>query len=78
LAKIHVPAGRLFNPALAEWCELRGSLAAAVAVANAAAARSESRGAHQREDFPDTNPAWARSQRITMVADGALIVGSPR
>jgi len=78
LAKIHVPAGRQFNPALAEWFELRGSLAAAVAVAYAAAARSESRGAHQREDFPDTNPAWARSQRITMVADGALIVGSPR
>ena len=71
---VTVPAGRQFNAALAEWFELRGSVIAAQTVACAAAARCESRGAHQREDFPDTDPAWARSQRIAMTRDGALIV----
>jgi succinate dehydrogenase / fumarate reductase flavoprotein subunit len=74
LPNVAVPAGRQFNAALAEWFELRGSLAAAAAVAHAAAARIESRGAHQREDFPETDPAWARSQRLSMSADGELTI----
>jgi succinate dehydrogenase/fumarate reductase flavoprotein subunit len=36
--------------------------------------RNESRGAHQRDDFPGTDPAWARSQRLSMTSDGTLIV----
>jgi succinate dehydrogenase / fumarate reductase, flavoprotein subunit len=78
LPHVAVPAGRRFNAALAEWFELRGSLAAAAAVVHAAAARTESRGAHQREDFPETDPAWSRSQRVTMTADGVLVVEAPR
>jgi succinate dehydrogenase/fumarate reductase flavoprotein subunit len=78
LPKLSLPAGRRFNPALAEWFELRGSLIAASAVAHAAAARIESRGAHQREDYPDSNPAWARSQRVTMTAEGRVTLGSPQ
>jgi succinate dehydrogenase/fumarate reductase flavoprotein subunit len=73
LPDVAVPAGRQLNAALAEWFELRGSVVAAQAVAHAAAVRCESRGAHQREDFPDTDLAWARSQRIAMTSDGALI-----
>jgi succinate dehydrogenase/fumarate reductase flavoprotein subunit len=78
LQNVIVPPGRRFNAALAEWFELRGSLIAASAVASAAAARTESRGAHQREDFPDTDPGWTRSQRVTMTADGALAIGAER
>ena len=74
LQNVTVPAGRQFNAALAEWFELRASLIAASAVAHAAAARTESRGAHQREDFPDTDLGWARSQRVAMTADGALTI----
>src|SRR5205823_13726544 len=53
--------GLVFNPTLADWFELRASLIAAEAVARAALKREESRGAHQREDFPETDRAWARS-----------------
>ena len=74
LPQVAVPAGRQFNAALAEWFELRGSVVAAQAVVRAAAVRTESRGAHQRDDFPDTDPAWARSQRIALTADGAIVV----
>jgi succinate dehydrogenase/fumarate reductase flavoprotein subunit len=78
LPEVAVPSGRQFNAALAEWFELRGSLVAAEAVARAAAARTESRGAHQRDDFPDIDPAWAYSQRLAMTGDGALIVDTRR
>ncbi|MBV9151680.1 MAG: hypothetical protein JO204_07885, partial [Alphaproteobacteria bacterium] len=78
LPEASVPAGRQFNSALAEWFELRGSLIAASAVAQAGAARRESRGAHQREDFPDSDPERTHSQRVTMGCDGTLAVEARR
>ncbi|HEX3536633.1 MAG TPA: FAD-binding protein [Stellaceae bacterium] len=74
LAEFAVAPGRRANPTLADWFELRASLGAAEAVVRAALARQESRGAHQRTDFPDTDPAWARNQRIRMTAAGAVAV----
>jgi succinate dehydrogenase/fumarate reductase flavoprotein subunit len=74
LPQVAVPAGQQFNAALAEWFELRGSVVAAQAVAHAAAARTESRGAHQRDDFPESDPGWARSQQVVMASGGALVV----
>src|SRR5439155_24234266 len=71
LGEVAVAPGRQCNPTLADWFELRASLVAADAVAHAALAREESRGAHQREDFPLTDPAWAHSQLVTMRPDGA-------
>ena len=41
-----------FNLDLQDWFELRAMLATAEAVVRSALARTESRGAHQREDFP--------------------------
>ena len=70
--------GLAFNPTVADWFELRASLVAAEAVAHAALAREESRGAHQREDFPETDPAWAHPQYVRMTRDGALSVSSAR
>jgi len=70
--------GRVSNPTLCDWFELRASLIAAEAVAHAALKRTESRGAHQREDFPATDPAWARSQHVWMIGDGTLAAGFAR
>jgi len=74
LPALAIAPGRACNPALADWFELRAGLVAAEAVAVAALARSESRGAHQRDDFPATDPAWARNQRVAMAIDGAVAV----
>jgi succinate dehydrogenase / fumarate reductase flavoprotein subunit/fumarate reductase (CoM/CoB) subunit A len=74
LPALSAAPGRSFNPTLADWFELRASLIAAEAVVCAAAVRTESRGAHQREDFPDTDPAWQRNQRVTMSPDGTVAV----
>ena len=78
LSTAAIAPGLLFNPTVADWFELRASLIAAEAVAHAALAREESRGAHQREDFPETDPGWARSQYVRMTRDGTLAVGGAR
>jgi succinate dehydrogenase/fumarate reductase flavoprotein subunit len=74
LPQLAVAPGRACNPTLADWFELRASLLAAAAVTAAALSREESRGAHQREDFPETSPAWAARQRVALRQDGTLLV----
>ncbi len=74
LPHVTVAPGAAFNATLSDWFELRASLFAAEAVTSAAAARRESRGAHQRDDFPATDSAWARSLRVALTADGAVTV----
>jgi succinate dehydrogenase/fumarate reductase flavoprotein subunit len=49
--------------------ELGDLCASALACAKSAACRTESRGAHYRADFPDTDPAWIR----TVLCDGDSI-----
>jgi succinate dehydrogenase/fumarate reductase flavoprotein subunit len=68
LGRVAVAPGAAYNQSLADWLDLRLSLVAAEAVAAAALARRESRGAHQRDDFPAGDPAWARSRRLTMAS----------
>ena len=78
LSEVAIAPGLVFNPTVADWFDLRASLIAAEAVAHAALAREESRGAHQREDFPETDPAWERPQYLRMTRDGSLAVRCAR
>ena len=60
-----------FNLDIQDWLELRAMLATAEMVVTAALARTESRGAHQREDFPDSNAALEKNQ-VLELSDGKL------
>jgi succinate dehydrogenase/fumarate reductase flavoprotein subunit len=72
LPRVPVPEGAVFANEMADWYELRAALLAAESVAVAARAREESRGAHQREDFPESNIAFARNQSVRL--DGTCVV----
>jgi succinate dehydrogenase/fumarate reductase flavoprotein subunit len=69
--------GGAFDLQRLEWFDLRNMLSVAHAVTATALARKESRGAHQREDFPKMLPQWQVHQRVQL-RDGALkISGAP-
>ena len=55
-----------YNLDLLDWFELRAMLTTAEAVVGSALARNESRGAHQREDFPDANESLLKNQVMEM------------
>jgi succinate dehydrogenase/fumarate reductase flavoprotein subunit len=63
-----------FDPVLIDWLDLRNMLLVAEAVALPALARTESRGAHQREDHPGLDDGWEVNQIVAMT-DGGLKIG---
>jgi len=56
----------------AGW-EVQNMLTAAYVIASSALRRTETRGVHYREDFPETDPAWARHQ-VARRTDEALVL----
>jgi succinate dehydrogenase/fumarate reductase flavoprotein subunit len=54
--------GGPFDMVRLDWFDLRNMLLVARTVATAALARTESRGAHQREDYPGMLPQWHVNQ----------------
>jgi succinate dehydrogenase / fumarate reductase, flavoprotein subunit len=56
--------GRRFDMRRIDWFDLRNMLLVARVVALAALRRTESRGAHQREDFPGMLPEWRVNQVV--------------
>jgi succinate dehydrogenase / fumarate reductase flavoprotein subunit len=71
------PAGGVgpFDMRRVEWLDLRNMLPVARIVAEAALRRTESRGAHQREDFPGMLPEWQVNQRAQL-RDGRIALDS--
>ena len=66
LPRVRIGAERRFNVDLHDVFELRAMLTTAEAVVRSALARRESRGAHQREDFPSPDEAFLKNQVIEM------------
>jgi succinate dehydrogenase/fumarate reductase flavoprotein subunit len=58
-----------------DWLDLRNGLMVARIVAEAALRRTESRGAHQREDFPGMLAEWQVNQRARL-RDGRIALDS--
>ena len=64
LPEVPVCGDSAFAIELTDWHELRSALHVAEAVTVAALAREESRGAHQRDDFPETRSRLHANQEI--------------
>jgi succinate dehydrogenase/fumarate reductase flavoprotein subunit len=73
--------GGAFDMVRLDWFDLRNMLLVAHTVARAALARTESRGAHQREDHPGMLPEWRVNQvvrlsgRVSLASVPAIPVG---
>lgn len=66
LYKVFISDDKPFNQALLDWYELRAGLLCAESVTLSALNRTESRGAHQREDIPDASPEFEKNQVIEL------------
>ncbi len=66
-----------FDMQLADWLELRNMLLVADCVARAALVRDESRGAHQRSDFPTLSADWEENQVVAMDGDAVSLRRAP-
>jgi succinate dehydrogenase / fumarate reductase flavoprotein subunit len=69
--RLRIGAGHRFNLDLHDSFELRAMLLTAEAVVRSALARPESRGAHQREDFPNSDHRCLKNQAVEL-REGAL------
>ena len=69
-ARVSAPGGRVFNPGWQQALDLRNLLAASQLIARSALLREDSRGAHFRTDFEQTdNVNWLKN--IHVAHDGA-------
>lgn len=66
-----------FDMSRLDWLDLRNMLLVARVVAEAALSRTESRGAHQREDFPGLLDEWTRNQIVRLAAGRPVIEQGP-
>jgi succinate dehydrogenase / fumarate reductase flavoprotein subunit len=71
-AKTSVEGSRLFNPGWHLARELKSMLIVSEAVALSAVARTESRGAHSRIDFPNYDPVWEKKHNIIVREGGEM------
>jgi succinate dehydrogenase / fumarate reductase flavoprotein subunit/fumarate reductase (CoM/CoB) subunit A len=62
-----------FDTVRLDWFDLRNMLLVADSVVASALKREESRGAHQREDFPATSARWAVNQTMR-VESGEIVL----
>ena len=71
---IHVDGTRLYNPGWHTARDVRNMLTVSEIIVRCALERKESRGAQWRLDYPDPDPAWARTNLIAVEGpDGVRI-----
>jgi succinate dehydrogenase / fumarate reductase flavoprotein subunit len=71
-AKASVEGSRLFNPGWHLSYDLKAMLTISEAVAHSALARTESRGAHSRIDYPNLDPVWEKKNNIIVREGGQM------
>jgi succinate dehydrogenase/fumarate reductase flavoprotein subunit len=70
--------GNRFDMRRIDWFDLRNMLLVSRVVAEAALARTETRGAHQREDYPRLSPDWAFNQTVGLQNARIELSAGPR
>jgi succinate dehydrogenase / fumarate reductase, flavoprotein subunit len=63
-ARLCVSGPRAYNPGWNLVFELRNLIDVSEAITRSARQRAESRGAHSRIDFPDTDPSWSKMNSV--------------
>ncbi len=72
-ARVAVPGNREYNPGWHTALDLRHLLTVSEAIARAAAERTESRGAHFRDDYPEKDAGWGdHNLVVSRGADGSM------
>ncbi|NYZ13238.1 FAD-binding protein [Azospirillum sp. RWY-5-1] len=69
-------ASRVFNLTWHDWLNLQSQLLVSKAIATAALAREDSRGAHYRADFPETGPLETSANTLVRMVDGRLALST--
>jgi len=75
IGEVPFSSASAFDPVLVDWLDLRNMLLVAQSVAVPALARTESRGAHQREDHPGLDDAWCVNQIVALSRNNELKLG---
>jgi succinate dehydrogenase/fumarate reductase flavoprotein subunit len=75
IGEVPFSSASAFDPVLVDWLDLRNMLLVAQSVAVPALARTESRGAHQREDHPGLDDGWCLNQIVTLSRNNELKLG---
>jgi len=71
-AKAGVEGSRLFNPGWHLSYDLKSMLTISEAVTRSAMARKESRGAHSRIDYPNSDQVWEKKHNLIVSENGAM------
>jgi succinate dehydrogenase / fumarate reductase flavoprotein subunit len=70
--RLRVEGSRLFNPGWHLARDLKAMLTVSEAVARSALLRKESRGAHSRTDFANSDPSWGKRNIVVSRRGGAM------
>src|SRR5437667_8429706 len=73
--KVGITGSREYNPGWHTAIDLHSLLVVSEATARAALERTESRGAHTRSDYPDSDERQAREQIVIKKAGNRMAVG---
>jgi succinate dehydrogenase / fumarate reductase flavoprotein subunit len=73
LCRVSVEGNRQFNPGWHLALSLASLLGVSRCIATAALARTESRGGHTRDDYPEADPAWGAVNQVLRMEDGELV-----
>ena len=69
LPRMRAPSGFTYNPGWVEAIQVPYVLDTSEMIIRSALLRTESRGAHMRDDYPETNPEWVKHTRVMKKSD---------